>query len=226
MMNEYKITINCDLGECLTPNLDSQIMPLIDMANIACGGHMGDKKSMVSSIKLAKQHGVIIGAHPSYVDRPNFGRISHSLSPDKLLLVLNEQVAYFQKLCIKHGTKLQYIKPHGALYHDAAANKSILSVLCQLIQATDPSLFLVVPASLNTDDFKGINFVYEAFADRAYKGNEIIARSEKNAVFTDPQQIINQYKRFLSNPPFLFNTICFHGDNPPSVQALTALKSH
>ncbi|MCH9769733.1 MAG: LamB/YcsF family protein, partial [Gammaproteobacteria bacterium] len=106
--------INCDLGECLTPNPDTDIMPLINMANIACGRHVGDDKSMVNTIQLAKQNNVKIGAHPSYADKANFGRISHDLSAEDLHYLIYDQVVYFQTLCHQQGAKLEYIKPHGA----------------------------------------------------------------------------------------------------------------
>lgn len=221
--------INCDLGECLTPNPDVLVMPLIDMANIACGGHAGNDQSMIETIKLAKKNNVKIGAHPSYEDHANFGRVSHQLSNDELFELIYTQVSRFQDLCLEQGVTLEYIKPHGALYHDMTHQKSVLEVMCQVIDKLDINLALVVQAG-NEDHFKNFGnntnelFLYEVFADRGYVGSHMIARGEKGAVLTDENTIVDQYYRFLTQKTFKIDTICFHSDNPASVGALKQLK--
>lgn len=216
--------INCDLGESLIPDLDASIMPLINMANIACGGHAGNDKSMVKTIKLAMQNKVKIGAHPSYVDKANFGRLSHKLDEDKLFDLIYQQVLNFQKLCDKQGAKLEYIKPHGALYHDMTHKQRVLDVFCKVIDAIDTPMSLVIQAgnqySCNNN---AVNFLYEVFADRGYRGTEIIPRVEQDAVFNDANTILKQYQHFLNNQTFKVDTICFHSDNPASVEALKRL---
>ncbi len=221
--------INCDLGECLIPNPDTDIMPLIDMANIACGGHIGDDQSMVDTIRLAQKNNIKIGAHPSYADRENFGRLSHSLSDNELYELIHTQVSHFQNLCYKNNATLKYIKPHGALYHDMTHNEVVLKVMCSVIHEINADLSLVIQAG-NEDYFKNfgnntnVNFSHEVFADRGYIGSHIIPRGEKSAVLTDENTIINQYRQFLTEKPFKIDTICFHGDNPASVEALKRLK--
>ena len=126
------LMINCDLGECLKPNPDAEVMPLITMANIACGGHVGDDKSMVDAIKLALQNNVKVGVHPSYEDTPNFGRVSQDLSDDELFDLIHNQVAHFKNLCLQNGATLEYIKPHGALYHDMTHQQSVLKTICKV----------------------------------------------------------------------------------------------
>ncbi|MCH9646559.1 MAG: LamB/YcsF family protein [Proteobacteria bacterium] len=224
-----KKLINCDLGECLIPNPDTDIMPLINMANIACGGHAGDDKSMVKTIQFAKQNNVKIGAHPSYADKANFGRISHDLSTEDLYNLIHDQVFYFQTLCHQQGAKLDYIKPHGALYHDMTHNQSVLEVMCRVIKAIDPNLALVVQADnkahfKNFENFNNGGFLHEVFADRGYKGMRMIARGESGAVLDNPQAIIEQYQRFSADKSLKIDTICFHSDNPASVEALKMLK--
>ena len=125
-MKEMRKLINCDLGECLDPNPDGQIMPLINQASIACGGHVGDSDSMNKTIKLAKQHQVSIGAHPSYPDKVNFGRISMPMSLTALFDSIQRQVNTLDEICQRHGVKLDYIKPHGALYHDMMHQNDIV----------------------------------------------------------------------------------------------------
>jgi UPF0271 protein len=222
--------INCDLGECLTPNPDADVMPLIEMANIACGGHAGDDVSMVETIKLATKNGVRIGAHPSYADQLNFGRVSHDLNDNELFDLIYDQVSHFQELCTQNGADLEYIKPHGALYHDMTHKQSVLNVIHKVIKTIDVNLSLVVQAG-NEDHFKNIEkyanapFLYEVFADRGYNGTQMIARSKKGAVLTNANAIVEQYQNFLSEKSFKIDTICFHSDNMASVEALKLLKN-
>jgi len=222
--------INCDLGECLTPNPDADVMPLIEMANIACGGHAGDDVSMVETIKLATKNGVRIGAHPSYADQLNFGRVSHDLNDNELFDLIYDQVSHFQELCTQNGADLEYIKPHGALYHDMTHKQSVLNVIHKVIKAIDVNLSLVVQAG-NEDHFKNIEkyanapFLYEVFADRGYNGTQMIARSKKGAVLTNANAIVEQYQKILSEKSFKIDTICFHSDNMASVEALKLLKN-
>ena len=221
-----KIFTNCDMGECLTPNPDAEIMPLIDMASVACGGHAGNDTSMLETIKLAKQNNVKIGAHPSYADKANFGRISHQLSSDELYELIYHQVSHFQKLCHDNGAILDYVKPHGALYHDMMKKPEVLSVICKVIRAIDKSLKLVVQAgNKNFGKNESVHFLHEVFADRAYRGSEMISRSEKGAVLDSSKAITQQYQQFLNEQSFKIDTICFHSDNKASVIALERLKN-
>ncbi len=216
--------INCDLGECLTPDPDTDVMPLIDMANIACGGHAGDDESMVKTIKLAKENNVKIGVHPSYEDQSNFGRVSYQLDEDELYDLVYQQVSHFQKLCHNNSTSLEYIKPHGALYHDMMEKPLVLDVICRVIKAVDENLKLVVQAGVK--DFRkntNVAFLYEVFADRGYDGIEMLPRGEKGAVLDNADAIVEQYQRFLSEKSFKIDTICFHSDNSASVEALKRL---
>ena len=224
------LMINCDLGECLTPNPDADIMPLINMANIACGGHAGDNNSMTKTIKLAKKFGVKIGAHPSYADIANFGRVSQTLSACALFDLIYQQITAFQTFCTKHDALLKYIKPHGALYHDMTYDPLVLEVICDVIYKTDPNLSLVVQAC-HEDYFKNFGnnendlFLHEVYADRGYQGIHMIPREDKGAVLTDPKTIIDQYYQFLEEKSFKIDTICFHSDNKSSVEALKQLKN-
>jgi UPF0271 protein len=221
-----KKLINCDLGECLTINPDSSAMPLIDMANIACGGHAGDDESMVKTIKLAKENNVKIGVHPSYNDQTNFGRVSYQLNDDELYDLVYQQVSHFQKLCHNNNSSLEYVKPHGALYHDMMDKPLVLDAICRVIKAVDKNLKLVVQAGVkNFGNNQNVTFLYEVFADRGYDGVEILTRGEKGAVLDSADAIVEQYQRFLCEKSFKIDTICFHSDNLASVEALIRLKN-
>jgi len=221
--------INCDLGECLTPNPDSVVMPLIDMASIACGGHVGDDTSMIETILLAKENNATIGAHPSYNDQVNFGRVSQQLNSDALFDLVYSQVLHFQGLCRDNDAVLKYVKPHGALYHDMMEKPEVLDAIIKAIQAIDKNLDLVVQAG-NQDHFKNFEnnqnggFLREVFADRGYNDLQMIDRGNKGAVLDSADVIIEQYQRFLSEKSFKIDTICFHSDNLASVEALQRLK--
>ncbi len=205
-------------------------MPLTDIANIACGGHAGNDHSMNKTIQLARQNRVRIGAHPGYPDPVNFGRVRHNLSEEALFALITRQVVHFQQLCRDHKVTPEYIKPHGALYHQMTAEPSVLRIICQVIKATDPDLLLIVQAGRNSKEVstiaekEHIRLMYEMFADRGYNGAQLIARGKKGAVLAQPKAIIEQYRRFLNDPPFKVDTICFHSDNPASVQALQLLR--
>jgi UPF0271 protein len=230
--------INCDLGECLIPNPDADIMSLIDMANIACGGHAGDDESMVKTIKLAKENNVKIGVHPSYEDQANFGRVSYQLNDDELYDLVYQQVSHFQNLCHNNNASLEYVKPHGALYHDMMENSLVLDTICRAIKAVDENLKLVVQAGVKNfgegelalakrgcPGVKNTNmaFLYEVFADRGYDGVEMLPRGEEGVVLDNADAIIEQYQRFLCEKSFKIDTICFHSDNSASVEALKRL---
>jgi len=221
-----KILINCDLGECLIHNPDADVMPLIDMANIACGGHAGDDESMINTIKLAKKNSVKIGAHPGYKDQANFGRVSHQLNDNELYDLVYQQVSRLQKLCHDNGAVLEYIKPHGALYHDMMEKPLVLNTIIKAIQSVDKNLNLVVQAVVKNFEINAnITFLYEVFADRGYNDLKMIDRGQPGAVLDNPTLIIEQYRRFLNKNMVKIDTICFHSDNLASVEALKQLKN-
>ena len=229
-MKKTRKLINCDLGECLVLNPDGQIMPWIDQASIACGGHAGNDDSMAKTIKLAKQYQVSIGAHPSYPDKKHFGRRSIAMSLNQLFDSLVMQVTTLNKHCRDQKVTMDYLKPHGALYHDIMHQAPIAEVICDVIKATKQELKLVVQAGVNTEQImasaakKNVQLQFEAFADRAYQGVELRLRTEEGAVLATPEEIENQYYQLSASNAFQIDTICFHSDHPPSVKALQHLQ--
>jgi UPF0271 protein len=223
--------INCDLGECLDPDPDSQIMRLINQASIACGGHVGNNDSMNKTVKLAKQYQVSIGAHPSYPDKANFGRVSLPMSLNTLFDSVLMQVNGLEQVCLQQNVKMDYIKPHGALYHDMMHQKQIVELLCDVIKAKNKGLKLIVQGGINTKQMlavamdKGIQLQFEAFADRAYQGVELKSRSEQGAVLASPEEIKSQYQKLTQSDLFQIDTICFHSDHASSLTALQQIKT-
>ena len=223
-----KTLINCDLGECLSPNPDPIVMPLIDMANIACGAHAGDENSIRETLMLAHQHQVAVGVHPAYPDKANFGRVSQTLASNELAQLLNNQLLDFQRICQSLNLKLSYIKPHGALYHDMMNRPEVLDILCSLISQMDGDFNLVVQAGFSDyvkpyEERYGLRLLHEVFADRGYQGLAMLPRTEPGSVLNDSQKIVDQFWHFANDSSLKIDTICFHSDNPASVEALKQL---
>jgi 5-oxoprolinase (ATP-hydrolysing) subunit A len=232
------IDINADLGEGI--DNEKELMAFLSSCNIACGGHYGDILSISSTIKAAKEMGLNIGAHPSYPDKINFGRVSIKMNRQELFKVLLEQLLLFQKLCVENQVDFHHIKPHGALYNDAATNTEIAEVIVQLIKAHFPKVKLMgMPNSIieKIAIAHEIPFIREAFADRNYlKPDQLVPRTEVNAVINHPNDVLNQVKNIALHHQIVnihgesFNihadSICFHGDHPQALVFLQKVSTH
>jgi len=233
--------LNCDLGEKVHDN-DAVIMPYIDMANIACGFHASDPLTISNTIKLALNNKVSIGAHPSYDDRENFGRLSISYTPNELLALIQYQLGAMYALCLSHNASLAYVKPHGALYNDMMRNLTIFEQVCQAVATFNSSLPLVIQAIPDTAPFKAIalkyklSLLFEAFADREYTDEGLlVARTENNAVIHCNDKIVERCETLLTQQhlvsvngkPLSLNvdTLCVHGDNPAAIEVVKALNT-
>ncbi len=237
--------LNCDLGEFKNNN-DADIMPYIDMANIACGFHGSDALTIKKTVQLAVEHQVIIGAHPSYPDVENFGRQSMTLSSDELIAVIQYQVGALQALCHAENTLVTYVKPHGALYNDMMKNLAIFKDICraiaQLNQRSSQPFALMIQALKNTQPFEqiakaqNITLYFEAFADRAYQDNGLlVSRSEASAVLSSNAAVIERCQKLINKQPLLsinnqplefqLDALCVHGDTPNALAMLKALRA-
>lgn len=237
--------LNCDLGE-FSDNNDADIMPFIDMANIACGFHGSDALTIKKTIKLAQQHSVIIGAHPSYPDVANFGRQSMVLTQSELITNVQYQIGALQALCWVENAQLEYVKPHGALYNDMMKDLSIFNDICLAIaqlnlRSTKP-LALMIQALTDSTAFEKIakkhhiTLYFEAFADRGYLDNGfLVPRSEAGAVLTNNQDVVSRCQALLNQQPLLshnlqplqlqIDTLCVHGDTPNALAMIKALRT-
>lgn len=237
--------LNCDLGEFKNNN-DADIMPYIDMANIACGFHGSDALTIKKTVQLAVEHQVIIGAHPSYPDVENFGRQSMTLSSDELIAVIQYQVGALQALCHAENTLVTYVKPHGALYNDMMKNLAIFKDICraiaQLNQRSSQPLALMIQALKDTQPFEqiakaqNITLYFEAFADRAYQDNGLLVpRSEAGAVLSSNTAVVERCQKLINKQPLLsinnqplefqLDALCVHGDTPNALAMLKALRA-
>lgn len=212
---------------------DDEIMPYISWCNIACGIHAGNDQVICKTIDLAIEHKLEIGAHPSYPDRENFGRVVMDISYDDLVTTLTNQILKVKYFTEKAGGSLHHVKPHGALYNEAVKNKSVAKAIIQSILNVDKNLFLISPkdsyiSNIHTHKLK---IKYEVFADRNYNEDlTLVSRSEKNALLISPEKVFDHVFKMISEGkiktirgeeiPVFFDTICVHGDNPKSVQIL------
>lgn len=206
---------------------DAAIIPFIDEANIACGFHAGDSLTMRTTIAHCLSHQVKIGAHPSYLDRENFGRTVVSLSPTEIYQLVQKQVHILQKIAAESGAKLNHVKPHGALYNESAKNETVAHAIAKAVFDLDPSLILFGLSQSHsiTQAIKmGLRVANENFADRAYvEDGRLMPRSQIGAVHEEVNQVIQQFidlqngfvKTNLGHKISLTSdTICIHGDGP------------
>ena len=239
---ERTIDINCDLGESygnFKVGNDEAIFPHISSCNIACGFHGGDPRHIEETIDRAIAHEVQIGAHPSYQDLAGFGRRSMAVKPEDLKSIVKYQIAALKGLVESKGAKLNYVKPHGALYNDAAWDTDIGVAICAAISELDDSLALMGLANSAIGRLAvegGLKFIAEAFADRRYAADgTLVARSRENAIIHSPEDASNQVLRMITEGvvesqegqdiAIEASSICIHGDHPNSVEIATHLRA-
>ena len=228
------IDINCDLGESTKPESwarDAEIMPYISSCNIACGGHEGNQASVNASIKNALSHNLAIGAHPSYPDKENFGRKSINMSELELRKTLQLQIALIAESCNQHGAKLFHVKPHGALYNDAALDLSLATTIAEVVAQVSGNIKLMglADSAMKEAAHKvGIEFINEGFMDRNYRSNKtLVPRTEPEALHSTLEESLQQALKFAQGKPIStpsgqllsmkVDSICLHGDNPNAV---------
>ena len=210
--------LNCDLAE--GAGCEAAVMPYLDQANIACGAHAGDTELMRSTVALARDHGVSIGAHPGYPDREQFGRVSLSASPDQIQAWVTEQVEHLTAL-----GPVDYVKPHGALYHDMLQQPAVMEAIRHAIGA----LPLMGPAP-----FAGGLDWSEAFADRRYQADgTLMPRNVARAVLNEAETLA-QVGQLIADGTvttaggdtltLAATTLCVHGDNPAGVRSIRAIR--
>ena len=222
-----KIDINCDLGELGDSGNDEAIMPWITSANIACGGHAGNRQLMEKTILLAKKYGVSIGAHPGYPDRMNFGRKPISMTMMELRQAVMSQVSDLKILAEAYGQRLEHVKPHGAMYNSAAIDPGMAFTIAMAVRDIDSGLKLVGPPGSelkNAANDAGLEFLNEVFADRAYNDDgTLVSRNIPGAILHDMKTVIDRAVKMVSEGrvesisgkliPIEADTICIHGDD-------------
>jgi UPF0271 protein len=219
-----QIDLNADLGE--GAGSDEALLGLVSSANIACGWHAGDAKTMRQCVRWAIEHGVAIGAHPSFPDRENFGRSTMHLPPDEIVANVLYQVGALSAIVKAEGGQLSHVKPHGQLYNQAVKEPELADALCEAVRRFDPSLrFFGLAGSGMIDAARraGLTPVEEVFADRGYMPDgSLVPRSQPGALIEDEEQSLAQTLSLVrdrkvtaidgSTVPVNAQTVCLHGD--------------
>ncbi|KQQ35225.1 hypothetical protein ASG19_15980 [Rhizobium sp. Leaf306] len=236
------IDINSDLGESFGAwkmGDDSAMLDVVSSANVACGFHAGDPAGILKTLKAAAERGVAIGAHVGYRDLAGFGRRNMDPSSEELIGDVIYQIGALQGLAKAAGTRVTYVKPHGALYNTIAIDARQAADVIAAIRAIDPSLVLMALAGSQLVEqarSAGLTVVAEAFADRAYtpQGN-LVSRREKGSVLHDPELVAQRMLRMVRDGAIEAidgtmtkidaQSICVHGDSPGAVAIAQRLRA-
>ncbi|MFP6567147.1 MAG: 5-oxoprolinase subunit PxpA [Dehalococcoidia bacterium] len=234
-----KIDFNCDMGESFgmyKMGLDEEVIKHITSANIACGFHAGDPNWMRTTVKLAEEHGVAIGAHPSFPDLSGFGRRAMNASA---LEVKNDVIYQMGALQAFTGAKrLQHVKPHGAMYNMAVDDQDLATAICEAVLEVDSDIVLLALAGsqwISVAEDLGLRVGREIFADRALNTDgTLVSRTKEGSVIHDIQEVVDRSLRMVTEGKAVAisgevidveaDSLCLHGDTPGAVDMAQALK--
>lgn len=228
------IDLNADVGESYGAYFmgnDTALLALVSSANIACGAHAGDPSVMQRTIADTIASGASLGAHPGYPDLQGFGRRSMAMSESEVYGCVLYQVGALQAFARAAGSELRHVKPHGALYNDAAKNPALARGIARAVRAAGGDLCLVGLPDCEMEvaaKAAGIPYAREFFADRAYEDDGSLApRSRKGSVFHDEDLCVHRVLQLVAEGttetmsgkiiPISADTICLHGDNQKAV---------
>ncbi|MBF2261589.1 5-oxoprolinase subunit PxpA [Staphylococcus capitis] len=236
-----QIDLNCDLGEAFgnySFGGDKDIIPLITSANIACGFHAGDENVMNETIQLAKENNVGIGAHPGLPDLQGFGRRKMDIKPKEIYNLVVYQLGALNGFCKIHGTRINHVKPHGALYNMGAKNKEIAQAIALAVYDFDKSLVLVGLSNtllISEAEALGLRTASEVFADRRYEDDgQLVSRQESDATITNTDKALQQVLKMVTENKVVSkngkeidlqaDTICVHGDGAHALDFVTQIR--
>lgn len=229
------VDLNADLGEG-APD-DAALLALVSSVNIACGWHAGDARLMQATVAAALARGVAIGAHPSYPDREHFGRREMQLQPEEVRADLIYQIGALDALVRAAGGRLHHVKPHGALYNQAARDPALADAIAAAVRAVDPGLAIYGLAGgelLRAAERAGLRAVAEVFADRGYRADgSLVPRSQPGALVDDVDEAVARTLRMVregvvqavsgETVPLQAQTLCLHGDGPHALAFARAI---
>jgi UPF0271 protein len=238
------IRLNCDMGESFgiwKMGNDEEIMPLIDMANLACGFHASDAITMSRSVNLAKKYNVTIGAHPSYNDLLGFGRRTMLCSLEEIKSIILYQLGALNAFCIANGTTVSYVKPHGALYNDMMRDENIFKAILNAISSFNKNIKLMILSGPKNEEYEytaklyDINLIFEVFADRNYNDDgTLVSRLNEYAIIHDELEVMSRvvnlkerrYINSINNQKLFFkcDSICVHGDNDKALEFIKSVR--
>lgn len=218
-----EIDLNADLGE--GAGFDAELLALVTSANVSCGGHAGDPATICETLELAKRYGVAVGAHPGYPDREHFGR--RDVEPDeyRVYLLGLYQIGALTTLARALEVEVRYVKPHGALYNQAARDDAVAAGVLNAATWFDLPLVGLPGSRLEAlAEDEGHPFVAEGFADRRYRPDgTLVPRTEPDAFVHDPKDAVAQVEWLVREKGV--RTVCVHGDNPDAVAFAAAVRT-
>jgi UPF0271 protein len=235
------VDLNADLGEAVdaaAAEVEHVLLGLVTTAHVACGGHAGDEASMAATVAAALEHGVRVGAHPSYPDIEGFGRKPMEIDRGALRTSLGDQLGALEVVCRSAGTAIASVKAHGALYEEAAKGGAIYETLRDAVRdSCDEDVALVLPSGCRATAMAlrdGIPAYEEGFCDRAYRSDGgLVARGETGAVLTDPAEASAQALSLARGAvvavdgsvlTLWVDTLCIHGDTPAAPAIAAAVR--
>ena len=235
------INLNADLGEGFGPwrmGDDAAMLDIVASANIACGGHAGDANTMRRTVRLARERGVSIGAHPSYPDLQGFGRRAMAMAPEELESQVAVQIGALAGIAALEATHVTHVKPHGALNNLACVDRAVADTICRAMCAVDRTLILLAPAASQlviAGRTAGLAVVEEIFADRAYlPDGQLVPRARPDAMIHGPAACLAHVLAMLdagaliatdvTRIPTPIGSICVHGDSPDAVAVAKHLR--
>jgi UPF0271 protein len=236
-----RMDLNCDMGEAPEAILDGRqesLMPSLTSVNVACGGHAGDVRTMTATIEQALRWGLAVGAHPGYPDRVNFGRVELNLTPEVIADSVFEQVRALAEVADDCGVKVMHVKPHGALYNQAAVDPVLAQAVANGVARWNRDVVLVgLAGSLMLEVFREAGFQVgaEAFADRRYEADgSLRLRKFEDALICDPRDAAKQALCIAQQGTVITlggteiatnaQTICIHGDTPGAPKIAASVK--
>ena len=236
-----KIDLNSDIGESFgnyNLGMDQEVSKYITSANIACGWHAGDPLVMEQTVKIAKENNVGIGAHPGFKDLMGFGRRKMDVSAQEVKAYIKYQLGALMAFAKSNNLKVSHLKPHGAMYNQAASDYEIAEAIAEAIYEVDQDIILMGLSGsqlIKAGKDKGVKVANEVFADRAYtpKGR-LVSRKREGAVIHDPQKSVERMTQLIKKGyieaingekiELAADSICVHGDNPEALAQVEQLK--
>jgi len=236
-LRTLRVDLNADMGE-LSGAEDEALMPHVTSASIACGLHAGDARVMRATVELARTHGVSVGAHPGFADREGFGRRNLQLPPREVEDLVLYQVGALAAIAASLGVRVRHVKPHGALYNDAAGDIGLALAIARAVRAIDGSIVLFGLAGsrlLEAGERCGLATASEVFADRAYRPDgSLQPRSERGSVLTEPERVAERAVAMVRDRaiiatdgvaiPVRVDTMCVHGDTPGAAELAARIR--
>ena len=242
-IKSMEININCDLGEKSkhhSNKYDPDLLEIINSANVACGYHAGDEETMNQVIKISKKNGVSIGAHPSFNDPENFGRVRMNLSSSEIKKLIIDQYEILQKIASENGENVSHIKPHGALNNMACEDIELATTLAKTIKDINKDLIYLVPTGSKMQQAAKklhMKFACEIFADRNYEDDgNLVSRKKPHALIIDPEQAKKHVLKMVQTQslnchsgkqiPCEIDSVCIHGDNLSALATAKSIKEN